>query len=349
MAYAYKRAITIDHTKCGSTDSLNFPLYFSGHSDLATVANGGFVRSSSGFDIAFFSDSALTTKLAWETVDWSATTGSGEWHIKVPLSASTDLKIYVAFGDSGTITDQSDRTGSFESNYKVVTHFGSASSLSLNDSTSNATNATGLNSPTASAGKVGGAIGLNGSNQSVYMPSNLFSDLTVGTLSLWVKFSSVTGTSHLVYQDGSGHDSLGLSTDAGIHFELQGSYFDSNFAGLTTGVWYALDITWDGTTIKLYLNGSLDRSFSSTASPGTPPSGVSNSSVGSYSYGSGGSNKGNYLNGQIDEFRLSSVARSPSAILSKYNNQNSPGSFYSLGSRTSAYLDPDSALFWIGN
>ena len=41
---------------------------------------------------------------------------------------------------------------------------------------------------------------------------------------------------------------------------------------------------------------------------------------------------GSVFNGLIDEVRISNTARSPSWILTEYNNQNNPSTFYTIGS-----------------
>src|SRR5713101_4718060 len=52
----YRRAITINHTKVPNTDQTNFPVSVSGtYSDVATVANGGKVTNTNGYDILFAS------------------------------------------------------------------------------------------------------------------------------------------------------------------------------------------------------------------------------------------------------------------------------------------------------
>ena len=41
---------------------------------------------------------------------------------------------------------------------------------------------------------------------------------------------------------------------------------------------------------------------------------------------------GNNWNGMLDEIRISNIARSTGWILTEYNNESSPSTFYSLGS-----------------
>ena len=72
MAYSYYRSLTINRSTCGAGTFSNFPVGFIGNSTtdtwLESVGNGGRIQNANGYDIAFFSDSALTTALKFERV-----------------------------------------------------------------------------------------------------------------------------------------------------------------------------------------------------------------------------------------------------------------------------------------
>jgi len=71
-SFNHSRPITIDHTKVANTNQTNFPILISGtYPYLKTTTNGGNVQHVNGFDIGFYSDSALTTKLAHETESYA--------------------------------------------------------------------------------------------------------------------------------------------------------------------------------------------------------------------------------------------------------------------------------------
>src|ERR1051325_4558354 len=75
--YAYRRTITIDHTKVPNTDQTNFPVLISGtYSYLATTTNGGNVQNANGYDVIFASDAAGTTKLNHEVETYTAANGA---------------------------------------------------------------------------------------------------------------------------------------------------------------------------------------------------------------------------------------------------------------------------------
>jgi len=128
LRVAYWRRITIDHTKVPNTDLNNFPVLISGtYSYLATTGNGGNVTSSNGYDIIFTSDAAGTSTLPFEQESYNATTGAVIYWVKVPtVSHTTDTVIYLFYGNSGITTDQSNKTGVWDSNYKGVWHLPTA-------------------------------------------------------------------------------------------------------------------------------------------------------------------------------------------------------------------------------
>src|SRR3989344_6655431 len=128
-AFGYYKSVTLAEAQSGTADSTDWPLTIAlgygpqaADADLKTVANGGYVQNSSGYDIRPYSDSALTTALTFELVNYDGVNGKLEMYVKIPtLSASTDTVIYLAFGDSGISTDGSS-TATWDSNFKGVWH-----------------------------------------------------------------------------------------------------------------------------------------------------------------------------------------------------------------------------------
>jgi hypothetical protein len=93
-------------------------------------------------------------------------------------------------------------------------------------------------------------------------------------------------------------------------------------SGELTSTFYYYAATISGSTAALYLNGvnrTTDSNVDSLGISGT------NLNIGRMTDGSG------YFNGALDEVRISSVARPAVWITTEYNNQYTPGSFYSVG------------------
>ena len=163
-SWLYRKKITIDYTKVGSTGAPhnNFPVLISLSSDVNLSSNA----RSDGYDILFTSDD-WTTKLNHGREKYS--NGTLIAWVQVPsLSASSNTVLYLYFGNSGAV-DQQTRTGIWDSNYKAVWHYDEGSGTSLGDATSNentGTFAASPNTPTwSSSGKIGNALSFDGRGQ----------------------------------------------------------------------------------------------------------------------------------------------------------------------------------------
>lgn len=103
----------------------------------------------------------------------------------------------------------------------------------------------------------------------------------------------------------------------------------NNYVSGILNTWNYVTCAYDGSTFAFYLNGSLVNSGSATGGPYGGGVGDYNTDV-----TIGTDALGNYFTGGIDEVRVSNSARSADWIATEYNNQSSPGAFYSLGSET---------------
>lgn len=359
MAFSFYRSLTLDHTKCGGTDSSNIPIVFDTTNAAASVQTSfkssptGKIQSGSGYDVYFYSDSALTTRLAAEREVWNGSTGVGVWWVKVPtLSHTSDTVIYVAYGDATISSDpNADATYGtahvWDANYQSVLHLADGSSLNVFDSTSNGNSGTN-HSATATAGQIDGAANFVASSTE-YISIGGLTNLAYGTGSIewWQRPTSS-------YNDGVEHYVWGqIPSGAADEFSAQ-KYSDNNFyigwrangtdyrltPAATSATWLAntwahFALTWTSSAGTLYVNGS------SIATNG----GMTSKNLGDpIDLGVGGTfgvNAGSnlFFDGKIDEFRISNTNRSGDWILSSYNNQSVPdknnaGGFYTVGAET---------------
>jgi hypothetical protein len=347
--FAYKRTITIDHTKVGGTSLTNYTVLVSGiYGYLAGVASGGLVTSASGYDIGFYADAGLTTKLAWETERYVATTGEVDYFVLVPsVSSSTDTVIYMAYTDATITTDQSNPTGSWDSSYVAIVHLPNGSSLSVADST--AINTITNTSLGAVAGKIDGGASLNGSTSLLNMGTNAALNPTALTVSLWVNWTSSGNNfsaTYSKYNGGSGEYQVFVRNSGaiGTYTNVGGAACDPGTARLSTGTWYLIQSTYSSATgLTGYVNGASD-CHTATSSP-------LNSNSAPSVIGADQGVGGRQFGGSIDEVRVSNVARSAGQMLADYNNQSSPGTFYTVGSQVPPPPSPGigKSLFFVSS
>lgn len=330
-SWQYRRALTIDHTKVGNgtENQINFPVLVS----LSGLSN----INVNGTDVRFTSSDG-TTELPREIERYS----SGElvaW-VKVPnVSYTEDTVIYIYYGNSlATEPSASSTYGSqnvWDSNFKAVYHFKeTGTNPTVYDSTSN-----GINSSsqtwTPGSGKIDGGASLNGSSQYITLPTATALNITGNlTIEAYVKTSSYTGNAHIVggYNPSSPNNGYAISvTDtSGYQGKLaywNGSAWRYGSTVVSDGNWHDVAVTLNGTTLQFYLDGSPDGASQAGAAP--------NSYLGSRYLGNI-SNRG-YVNGIIDEIRISNMARSAGWRKTSYNNQNSPTTFLAVGNEENCF------------
>lgn len=323
-AYGFKRSITIDHTQVGGSDSTNFPLLVSGtFSYLATTANGGNVTNSNGYDIVFTSDSGCASTLNFERVLYTASSGLIEFWVKVPtVSHTADTVIYECYGNSSITTDQSNKTGTWDSNYRAVYHL-QESSNPYNDSTGNARNSTGGIYPSQISGLFGKAQQFASASSQYIQVADAMSGASgvSSTWSGWIKLTNATlsvlyddrsdGARHggVVYVDSSAH--------ANAYFNNLGQPAGST--SLNDGAWhYVVGVLRLGgsPTVLLYVDGS----FVTSAATGTFGGWVSGNTA---KIGASTDASPLFANASMQEIRISQSERSADWVTAEYNNQKS--------------------------
>ena len=136
-----------------------------------------------------------------------------------------------------------------------------------------------------------------------YLDVPISGTLTAFTFSGWFNADVLENTNMWEWGTGSS-ERLGIYTwDNDFHVKLKDQNLTTSAHGLSTGTWFHLANTYDGSTLTLYLNGS---SFA-TASH----SSVSTTPVGNLRIGGDTSAGGGYKwDGKVDEFAFWNVALS---------------------------------------
>jgi hypothetical protein len=357
--FAYRRSITVQAGQVTGTLT-NFPMLISvTNANLATVANGGHIASYNAGtndpqDLVFEALDDATCggagtspcRLDHEIEAYVPATGQLVAWVRVP-SITNGTVIYMYYGNGCISSSTQNKTGVWDSNYVGVWHYNqTGANPQIMDSTRNANNsASNASTPTAS-GKLDGAATFDGNaNITTFDSAKVFWDYTNAsgnTYECWVNISDYSGgndymptlaelaadAAHNTHTFGiyianyGGYNGLNISCNNTM------DYGNGSLASTSTGTWHHVVVVFAGGTYNditkytVYLDGSVQ---------------TMNSHGGWYSYagnvnyfGTDGGG-GDYLNGILDEVRISKIARSAGWILTEYRNQNAPASFYTVG------------------
>jgi len=345
--YLYKKQITIDHTKVtGGANLTNFALLISmTDPDLKTAANGGYVQNSNGYDIIFL-DSTGTTKLDHEIERYVPTTGEIDMWVRIPtLSATADTVIYMYFDNSSITSSQENKTGVWDSNYIGVWHLQQTSGQQ-NDSTRNGNNISTVNvtKEGTATGQIDGADQFNGTSDYASVPLDL-SGTNVITVSFWLNWTAYANNDQLAmeftpnYNNSDGGFLINPNSGSwpgNFEISLHGDvgYNDWNIGRPSAGVWHYYTIVFDksqpaASEITIYVDGGLAPANQVLSQNNT--NNFANSTL--YFMSRAGATL--FGAGMLDEVRISNTTRSAGWSATEYNNQHSPATFYTVGSRTS--------------
>jgi len=179
-------------------------------------------------------------------------------------------------------------------------------------------------------GKIDGADDFEGTDGFVNCrDSNTLKGMNTLTVEAWVRPNRVgaggivsklnhwtagIGGSYSLWQENNGNVAWGVVTETSTTSL-------SDTPAMQNGQWYHLAGVYDGSQIRLYLNGTQV----GTPRPVAGKIASTNDScyIGRYLTA--------YMNGTIDEVRVSNVSRSSNWVLTEYNNQYEPSTFYAVG------------------
>lgn len=331
--YTNKKSITINQSMVsGSSDLEDFPVLISfTDADLASTANGGSVENSSGYDIRFTYQNAVSW-LDHEIENYDETTGEYTAWVRLPVfseSENTILEMY--YGNSSVATDPS--STSVWVDYHVVFHM-----TDNDDSSPNGYNGT------IQAGATDDAAGIAGRSQyfdgnDVFQISSAMPDLnTEFTISMWMRTDDINNSGRLFHDD-SGSQGYALSiTDpaAGSIRSFQRSFSGAgiidNVNTLAQDTWYHLNFVVDRTNFHriIYVDGASDISDLSDNSGSTWQ--THTGANGNVTIGGEDNSTARRHSGFFDEVRVSSVVRDADWIATEYNSMDPAGSYFTFGS-----------------
>jgi glucose/arabinose dehydrogenase len=253
---------------------------------------------------------------------FSTTGGSVHTTTVGGLGSGASYAYYVRCVDAAGNPNTTDATISFSiaSPWLVAAYgFDEGTGTTLGDSSGNGRHGTIANATWLATGRYGKALLFNGTNASVSIADAAPLDLTNGmTLEAWVQPNAgmgqtwrsvlmkerASGLSYALYANGeSSRPSADINTGGTDQHALGAAVVVAN-------VWTHLASTFDGTTLRLYVNGALVQS--------KPVSGSIVTSTGALRIG-GNSIWGEYFNGTIDEVRIYNRALTAAEIVSDMN------------------------------
>jgi chitodextrinase len=188
--------------------------------------------------------------------------------------------------------------------------FGEGSGSSVSDSSGNGNNGTVANTTWTANGKFGSALVFNGTNAKVTIPDSASLHLTNAlTLEAWVNPAAGTAAwRDVLYKGDDNYFLEGAYPGGGPAGGVTaggGGAFAAGPAALPAGSWSHIAVTYDGATVRLYVNGVQ---AASQARTGTLASSTNPLQIG------GDGLYGQYFNGTIDEARVYSTALSAAQI-----------------------------------
>jgi fibronectin type 3 domain-containing protein/regulation of enolase protein 1 (concanavalin A-like superfamily) len=256
----------------------------------SATPGGPYTTVASGITATSWLNSGLSGSTTYYYVVSAVNTG-GESANSSQASANTDIRVNLAFNESGGTTAA--------------------------DSSGTGYNGTLVNGPVFTTGTVGNAVNLDGVNDHVTLPSGVVSGVTAFTASAWVKPDTLSnwsrvfdfGTGINVYmflapQNGSNGKVRFAITTSGWQAEQK---IDGQSA-LPAGTWSHVVVTWSGNTGILYVNGvEVGRNSAMTLNPSSLGTTTQN-------YLGRSQHPDPYFDGLIDDFRIYTRALSATEI-----------------------------------
>ncbi len=367
--YTYYRSVTVTSTtSIASGTNANFPMLFSGTytwlessstgggagriQNLVTAPNGG----QEAADLIFVTSTpsnaggswSCGTSLPFETESYTSSTGAINDWVTIP-SESAGAVVYACYGNSSVSTDQSHPSSTWNSTYAGVWHVANpTSSVSTYDSV---TGGGGTNNGPVetSTGQIDGA-GIWGTHSTDGITTDLNSSSTQRSYSIWFNASGGGGGSLGRLWDkrvsGAQTDEAYFGNDSGIFGIVYSPTWSGGAAGWvwtnggaevgpTLNTWYYLTITYNNSSVSnapiFYING-----VATSTSVAVSPSGSPTYNTDDYVIGNRANDYARNWQGKLDEFEIANTIFTPSWVLTQYNNQNSPSTFYAVGSEQTA-------------
>jgi hypothetical protein len=297
-----------------------------------------------GGDWRFSTDINGSTQLPAQIVTCvtNATAGNTKFEafIRFPTYASGTREVYAFWnkaGQSQPLVGAAFGRNAVWVDYNRVYHLNEAVSTATGNYVDSSGNGDGTLNATTNVTSVTGQIGdatqsLNSAGgSSPLIDTGIVPNTTnIRTLEFWVNYSTTSNSSG--YAQGSDDANnrrfyLGLDGDvrifAGVGTGFMGFGTNPNPSGIVAGSWYKQSLSVDGSTATVYVNGVAKGSFAYTFS-GTS---TSNFTI----LGRNRATVETRIEGIADLYTIGKNEKSVDLLLSEFNNQNNPSTFWTAG------------------
>ena len=242
-----------------------------------------------------------------------------------------EFRIYNRSLSSGTIQTRYDETNNGVTGDTMALNlaFNEAEGSVAYDSSTYGNDGTLANTPTWATGKVGSGLQFDGSDDYVSVPDDNSLDITDEiTIEAWVRINDFSSKGYMLAKNfGDFGDGGEMAYAVYIHqneslMVVLDDVEENTQYTVPTGQWKHLVLTWDGSIITLFVDGSETWSTSKSGSLSTNDQrlviGARNDS--------GGPDTVNHFNGIIDELRIHSIALSAAEVQVRYDDtKGDPG------------------------
>ncbi|OGS34324.1 MAG: hypothetical protein A2474_07610, partial [Elusimicrobia bacterium RIFOXYC2_FULL_34_12] len=288
-----------------------------------SVGDDGTTGTASSYDIRYATYNITTSN--WNTVTQCngeptpKTIGNSETFTVNNLSEDTTY--YFAIKTADEVPNWSNisnivfgkTTSGLVGNWRFEENAGTTAS----DSSGNNNSGTLTNSPQWVTGITGNALQFNGGNYVSIADSSSLNPVTALTMEAWFK-----KTEDVSYQRVLGKSNY-PNWDYAIFFGNTGSLqacigiggslkYSTITPALSVGTWYHVAVTYEGTAIRLYINGELQGTTSASGN-------IDNHGT-TLCIGKDGGSGGNNFSGIIDEVKIYNRALTASEVLAEYNS-----------------------------
>jgi uncharacterized repeat protein (TIGR02543 family) len=326
ISWPFRKLITIDYTKVGG-NLANFPVLISLASDSDLAAHA----QSDGDDIVFTDYN--NNQLNHEIEKYTSATGSLiAWVNVTSLSSTTNTYLYLYYGNPTTGNNEH-IADVWNGNFKIVQHLKETTGLHY-DSTQYDNDGTATVTVQGSAvGEIDGCDEFNGAANKIDCGNKVSLNMTSAiTVEAWVYNHAGTTVAYPRITDKFPAPAIYIrETDdlVGWYGNIGGVACDFTFPTTTVphNTWSYVVVTYINNAThpaKAYLNGQLKnttKTYSGALTATTNKLYIGNRAA---------LDRG--FDGKLDEIRISNSVRNASWVKTCYNNQNSPSTFFSLGS-----------------